>query len=121
MAKYLAKFSSMVNEIEVNGFLVMSETEVENFEELALSITWGFTYDFGDDDQYQIEFSDGEDLLSRVEFKEITSDEAKTLKRLFNDEFGTFIGEDFLEQVIGEEEDEDFDDDDDDEDYEIEY
>ncbi len=111
----------MVNEIEVNGFIVMSETEVENFEQLALSITWSFTYDFGDDDQYQIEFSDGEDLLSRVEFKEITSDEAKTLKRLFNDEFGTFIGEDFLEQVIGEEEDEDFDDDDDDEDYEIEY
>jgi hypothetical protein len=122
MAKYLAKFSSMVNEIEVNGFIVMSETEVENFEELALSITWGFTYDFGDDDQNQIEFSDGEDLLSRVEFKEINSSEAITLKRLFNDEFGTFIGEEFLEQVIGEEEeDEDFDDDDEDEDYEIEY
>ena len=108
----------MVNEIEISGFIVMSETEVENFEELALSITWGFTYDFGDDDQYQIEFSDGEDLLSRIEFKEITSDEAKTLKRLFNDEFGTFISEDFLEQVI---DDDDDDEDFDDEDYEIEY
>lgn len=122
MAKYLAKFNTMVNEIEISGFVVMNEKEVENFEELALSITWDFVYEFGeDDDQLQIEFSDGEDLLSRVEFKEITLEEAKTLKRLFNDEFGTFIGEGFLEQVIGEEEDEDFDDDDDDEDYEIEY
>ena len=39
MAKYLAKFSSMVNEIEVSGFIVMNDREVENFEELALSIT----------------------------------------------------------------------------------
>ena len=118
MAKYLAKFSSMVNEIEISGFVVMNEREVENFEELALSITWDFVYEFGEDDQFQIEFSDGEDLLSRIEFKEITSDEAKTLKRLFNDEFGTFISEDFLEQVI---DDDDDDEDFDDEDYEIEY
>lgn len=123
MAKYLAKFSSVVNEIEVNGFLVMSETEVENFEELALSITWDFVYEFGEDNEFQLEFSDGEDLLSRIEFKEISTDEAKALKRLFNDEFGTFIGEDFLEQVIGDE-DSDFDedeDDDDDLDYETDY
>ena len=123
MAKYLAKFSSMVNEIEISGFVVMNEREVENFEELALSITWDFVYEFGEDDQFQIEFSDGEDLLSRIEFKEISLDEAKIIKRLFNNEFGTFIGEAFLEEVIGEE-DSDFDEDDDDDDdinYEINY
>ncbi|CAK0762530.1 conserved hypothetical protein [Gammaproteobacteria bacterium] len=123
MAKYLAKFSSMVNEIEISGFVVMNEREVENFEELALSITWDFVYEFGEDDQFQIEFSDGEDLLSRIEFKEINLDEAKIIKRLFNNEFGTFIGEAFLEEVIGEE-DSDFDEDDDDDDdinYEINY
>lgn len=120
MAKYLAKFSSMLNEIEINGFIIMNDREVENFEQLALSITWDFIYEFGEDNQFQLEFSDGEDLLSRVEFKEITLDEAKTLKRLFNDEFGIFIGEDFLEKVIGDE-DENFDDDDDDIDYETDY
>ena len=120
MAKYLAKFSSMVNEIEVSGFIVMNDREVENFEELATSITWNFTYDFGEDDQLKIEFLDGEDLLSRVEFKEISLDEAKILKRLFNDEFGTFIGEAFLEQIIGEE-DSDFDDEDDDDYDDINY
>ena len=120
MAKYLAKFSSVVNEIEINGFVVMNEREVENFEELALSITWDFVYEFGEDDQFQLEFSDGEDLLSRIEFKEISLDEAKTIKRLFNNEFGTFIGEAFLEQIIGEE-DSDFDDEDDEDYGEIDY
>lgn len=123
MAKYLAKFSSMVNEIEISGFVVMNEREVENFEELALSITWDFVYEFGEDDQFNIEFSDGEDLLSRIEFKEISLDEAKILKRLFNNEFGTFIGEAFLEEIIGDE-DSDFDEDDEDDDdinYEINY
>jgi hypothetical protein len=123
MAKYLAKFSSMVNEIEISGFVVMNEKEVENFEELALSITWDFVYEFGEDDQFNIEFSDGEDLLSRIEFKEISLDEAKILKRLFNNEFGTFIGEAFLEEIIGDE-DSDFDEDDEDDDdinYEINY
>lgn len=121
MAKYLAKFSSVVNEIEINGFVVMNEREVENFEELALSITWDFVYEFGEDNQFQIEFSDGEDLLSRIEFKEINLDEAKIIKRLFNNEFGTFIGEAFLEEVIGEEDSEFDDDDDNDIDYETDY
>jgi hypothetical protein len=120
MAKYLAKFSSVVNEIEISGFIVMNDREVENFEELALSITWDFVYEFGEDDQFQLEFSDGEDLLSRIEFKEISSDEAKTIKRLFNNEFGTFIGEAFLEQIIGEE-DSDFDDEDEDDYDDINY
>ena len=120
MAKYLAKFSSVVNEIEISGFVVMNEREVENFEELALSITWDFVYEFGEDDQFNIEFSDGEDLLSRIEFKEINASEAITLKRLFNDEFGTFIGEAFLEQIIGEE-DSDLDDEDEDDYDDINY
>lgn len=120
MAKYLAKFSTMVNEIEISGFVVMNEREVENFEELALSITWDFVYEFGEDNEFQLEFSDGEDLLSRVEFKELSLDEAKTLKRLFNNEFGTFIGESFLENVIGEE-DSDFNEEDDDDYDDINY
>jgi hypothetical protein len=122
MAKYLATFSDMVNEIEITGFVIMTDKEVENFEELASSITWDFTYDFGEDDQFQLEYSSGEDLLSRVEFKELNPEEVKTFKRLFNNKFGIFIGEEFLEQIIGNE-DSDFDDDEDEDDidYETDY
>jgi hypothetical protein len=50
------------------------------------------------------------------------SEEIKTFKRLFNNKFGIFIGESFLEEIIGDEES-DFDDDDDldDLDGEIDY
>ena len=61
----------------------------------------------------ELEYSSGEDLLSRIEFKEITNEEAKTFKRLFNNEFGVFITESFLEEVIGDEDEIDFDDEDD--------
>jgi hypothetical protein len=99
-----------LDEIEINGFTVMSDKEVENFEELAASINWPFVYKMGAD---ELEYSSGEDLLSRIEFKEITNEEAKTFKRLFNNEFGVFITESFLEEVIGDEDEIDFDDDDD--------
>ena len=72
MAKYLAIFSDMIDEVEINGFIIMSDKEVENFEDLASSITWPFTYEF--ENGSEIEYSDGEDLLSRIEFKELNSD-----------------------------------------------
>jgi hypothetical protein len=112
MAKFLAIFNDTIDEIEVNGFIVMTEREVEEYEELALSITWPFTHNMGED---ELEFSSGEDLLSKIDFNEITNDEAKTFKKLFNDEFGVFIGFDTLENVVGEEDD-DFDEEEDDED-----
>ena len=112
MAKFLAIFNDTIAEIEINGFIVMTERELEEYEELALSITWPFTHNLGED---ELEFSNGEDLLSKIDFKEITNDEAKSLKKLFNDEFGVFLGFDTLENIVGEEEDE-FDDEEDDED-----
>jgi hypothetical protein len=110
MAKFLVTFTDTLDEIEINGFTVMNDKEVENFEELAASINWPFVYKMGTD---ELEYSSGEDLLSRIEFKEITNEEAKTFKRLFNNEFGVFITESFLEEVIGDEDEIDFDDDDD--------
>jgi hypothetical protein len=111
MAKFLVTFTDTLDEIEINGFTVMSDKEVENFEELAASINWPFVYKMGAD---ELEYSSGEDLLGRIEFKEITNEEAKTFKRLFNNEFGIFITESFLEEVIGDEDEIDFDDDDED-------
>lgn len=116
MAKYLAIFNDNYDEIELNGFVVMTEKEVENYEELAMSITWPFFFEVGEE---SIEFSSGEDLLSRIEFKEISNEEAKAIKRLFNEEFGLFIDESFLNEVIGEEED--YDDDEMDYDSDDEY
>ena len=110
MAKFIAIFNDTIDEIEINGFIVMTEKELEEYEELALSITWPFTYNMGED---EMEFSSGEDLLSKIDFKEISNDEAKTLKKVFNDEFGVFLGFDTLENIVGEEEDE-FDEEEDD-------
>jgi hypothetical protein len=117
MAKFLAIFNDTIDEIEVNGFIVMTEREVEEYEELALSITWPFTHNMGED---ELEFSSGEDLLSKTEFKEITNDEAKVMKKLFNNEFGVVIGFDTLENIVDEEED-DFDEDEEDDDYDSPY
>lgn len=113
MAKFLAIFNDTIGDIEINGFVVMSEKDMENYEDLAYSITWPFTYKIGDE---RLEYSSGEDLLTRIEFKEIGSDEVKALKKTFNNEFGVFVSEEFLETVAdGDEEDfeEDWEDDDD--------
>lgn len=113
MAKYLAVFTDTIDEIEINGFVVMTEKEVEAYEQMATSIAWPFVFNVGED---ELEYSSGEDLLTRIEFKEISLEESKAVKRLFNSEFGVFINENFLVEVIGEEEDDDeFDDDYDDE------
>lgn len=124
MAKFLVTFTDTLDDIEINGFTVMTEKEVENFEETAMSITWPFVFAMGQD---ELEFSSGNDFLTRVDFKEITNEEAKSLKRLFGDTFGIFIDEAFLEEVIGDEDDSDFDEDEDDmydnysDDYEEDY
>jgi len=114
MAKFLVTFTDTLDDIEINGFTVMTEKEVDSFEETAMSITWPFVYAMGQD---ELEFSSGDDFLSRIDFKEITNEEAKSLKKLFGDSFGVFIDEAFLEEVIGDEDDSDFDEDEDDIDY----
>lgn len=111
MTKFLVTFTDTLDDIEINGFTVMTEKEVNSFEETAMSITWPFVYAMGQD---ELEFSSGDDFLSRIDFKEITNEEAKSLKKLFGDSFGVFIDEAFLEEVIGDEDDSDFDEDEDD-------
>ena len=117
MAKYLVTFNDQINEIEINGFKTMTEKEVENFEKLAESIMWGFSYKLGSGKK--LHFSDGNDFLSKFEFKILTFEEDKNLKKLFNGEFGTFISEDVLGQITKEDEDytDDLDDYDEDNDY----
>lgn len=104
MAKILAIFNDSINEVDlnvdINGFIIMTNKEMEDYEETASSITWPFTYQLG---ELELEFVSGDDLLTRIDFKEISNEEAKIFKRLFNDEFGTFITEDELHNIIGDE------------------
>jgi hypothetical protein len=111
MAKFLVIFTDTLDDIEINGFTVMTEKEYESFEETAMSITWPFVYALGQD---ELEFSSGDDFLTRIDSKEITNEEAKSLKKLFGDLFGVFIDEGFLQDVIGDEDDLDDDEDEDD-------
>lgn len=111
MTKFLVTFTDTLDDIEINGFTVMTEKEVDAFEQTAMSINWPFVYALGQD---ELEFSTGDDFLSRIETKEITNEEAKLIKRLFGDSFGVFIDGAFLEEVIGDEDESDFDDEDED-------
>lgn len=103
MAKYLVSYSDTFNDVELNGFKIMTDKEVEQFETLAESIGWSFTYPLTTGEE--IEFSSGEELLSKLDFKEISNEEFKAIKKVFNGEFGTFIGEEFLETLIEDEDD----------------
>ena len=118
MAKFLVTFTDTLDDIEINGFVIMTEKEFESFEETAISITWPFVYAIGQD---ELEFSSGDDFLSRIDSKEITNEEAKSLKKLFGDLFGVFIDEAFLQDVIGDEDDSDFDDEENEEDIDDNY
>lgn len=98
MARYLAIFSdNHGEEFDVHGFKIMTEREINDFEELATSITWGFEYYANSE---CLSYSNGEDFLSRIEFKEISKDEYDTLNKIFGGEFGTFIGEEYLQSIL---------------------
>lgn len=121
MGRYISIFNDSINEIEVNGFCLMTDKEVDEFEELASSITWPFTYKFGEE---ELEFNSGDDLLTRIDFKEITVEEYKVLLRLFGTEYGTFIDEFYLREIVINEGDEEVDEIDDDsiyDDYDGDY
>ena len=116
MAKYLVTFNDQYNDVELHGFKIMTDKEVESFEELASSIEWGFIYPLNSG---ELEYSSGEDLLSRLEFKEISNEEYKVLSKTFDEEFGVFITAEYLEELISEEEDfsDDEDEDEDEDDF----
>jgi|ERR1035437_2155858 hypothetical protein len=99
MAKYLATFSDILNDIEIKGFVIMTDKEMERYEELAASINWDFSYHVGEE---KIQFESGEDLLTRVDFKEISNEEYKCLKKVFENEFGTFVTEEYLDSILDE-------------------
>lgn len=111
MKKYLVIFNDLYNdEVEVNGFIIMTEKEVDYYEDLVYSILWDFQVNFND---IQLTYNSGEDLLSKIEFKEISNEQYKMFEKLFEGGFGYVVKLETIETIIdGEEaESEDFDDD----------
>ena len=102
MAKHIAVFNDLVDDIELTGFQVMSSKELELFEELAMSISWDFIYQVGDK---ELVYSSGEELLTRIDFREITNEEFKSINNLFDGSFGVFIGQEYLEGLVDDNED----------------
>ena len=98
MAKYLALFTdNHGEEFDVHGFKIMTGKEMSKFEEIASNITWEFEFYANSE---CLVYSNGDDLLSRIEFKEITNDEYDVIQKVFGGEFGTFINEDYLQVVL---------------------
>lgn len=98
--KYIAIFNDQLNDININGFALMSENEMEKYEELLTSIDWGFSYEIGNE---ILEYVNGEDLLSKIEFKAISIEEFRMLEKLFNRRFGIFITESFINNIVEDE------------------
>ena len=100
MAKYLVIFKDQLDGVDVNGFKVMSDRDLTDFEHLAENINWGFSYTIG---ETKLFFENGEDFLTRLEYKEVTIEEGQTFKKLFGGEFGVFIDKDFIDGISREE------------------
>jgi len=104
MVRYLVIFKDQIDGTDVNGFKIMSDKELTDYEQLAESIIWGFSYIVGETKLY---FANGEDLLSRLEYKEVTLEESRVFKKLFDGEFGVFVNQEFIDEISREESDED--------------
>jgi hypothetical protein len=98
MIKYLATYTDTINGLDIFGFMVMSDKDMGRYESLVMSITWSFSYNVSEFDY--LDFMDGEEYLSRIEFKEITDDEYVSIKNVFGEKFGTFIDEDYIKIIL---------------------
>lgn len=102
MPKYVVTFrDNHQDEFDVQGFKIMTEKEYRTYEELAYSITWEFAFYANNE---ALVYTNGEDFLSRIDYKEITNNEYDTLEKIFGSEFGTFISEDYLQNILDGEE-----------------
>ena len=99
MAKHLAIYQDTTGNQEFYGFRVMTTKEVSSYEELLESISWEINYFTCDEDTY-ITYYNGEELLNRIEFKEIKNEEYSILNELFENGFGYFPDQAFLESII---------------------
>ena len=111
MGKYLAIFTdNHREEFDVHGFKIMTDRDIDKFEELANSITWEFTYNANTE---ALTYMSGEDFLTRIEYKELSKNEYDMLEKIFGGEFGTFITTEYLESILDDESGPDYSDEED--------
>lgn len=115
MARYVVTYNDTFNDVEINGFNLMTDKEADIFEKLLESINWEIRYPLASGDE--IIYSNGDDLLSRIEFKEVSLEEYKAIKKVFNSSFGVFIDEEFLNTLVEEESESSIDDEEESDDY----
>jgi hypothetical protein len=97
MSKFLVRFNDTYKDIDILGFKLMSDIDVNHLQDLADSINWSFSFRIPNG---KLEFSSGENLLSKMEFNEISDIEYKALKKIFGPQYGVFIDQDFLDKVL---------------------
>jgi hypothetical protein len=98
MKRFIAIYVDNYNdEFDIHGFQIMTDKEQSQYEEMANGISWDFEYC---SNSGCISYSNGEDLLSRIEFKEITKSEFDNLEKLFDGQFGIFVSYDYLSSIV---------------------
>jgi hypothetical protein len=95
MARYLVTFNDTYDNVIVTGFSTMTDDEIDEYEDILNSITWEFSINDG-----ALVYSNGEDFLTRIDFKELNKTDADAIQHVFNGEFGTVIGIEYLKKVL---------------------
>jgi hypothetical protein len=91
--------------MDIEGFVVMSETKVSALKEVISKIKNSFTIGVGSNEE--IEYDNGGALLEELTFSVITNQEIRTLKKFFGREFGhtqftCLLDPDFTEGLLEE-------------------
>jgi len=106
---YLATFSgNYADEFDMSEFMTMKGDEVISIIEVLKTYDDEISICFGTNEELQ--FEDGDDLLSQISIREITNTEAEVLNRLLGGGFGDAGVFDFISEM-GSEIDEDDEDD----------
>jgi hypothetical protein len=90
------------DEFDVYAFDVVPKDEWEANKKRILELTYELEYYFGTNEE--LTFADGEDYLNQIVVSDISEEEAQTLDKLFDGEFGNSAYQSILRQLDYEEE-----------------
>lgn len=98
--------SNWADEMDIEGFLIISKTKADNFKKQLKDYDSSFEVYVGTNED--IEYGSGEELLNELTFKSITTEEAKVIKKFFGESGGHtefWSALDYLEEWNDENED----------------
>lgn len=85
--------SNWADEMDVEGFAMLEKSEADKLKKTLKNFKREFTVCIGTNEE--IDYEKGSDMLDELEFKKISEEEYKTVKKLF----GTSGGHDFVDIV----------------------